>query len=98
MRGQCPMKNLEFLHVIYILSKNLRLQSLKDSVSTAYYSVQLRLINTRFVSYNDRALLFSRLPNMMHASYSPSPFPSVFAYCKRSKTGGGNSLGTRLGV
>ena len=25
------------------------------------------------------------------------PSPSVFAYCKRSNTGGGNSLGTRLG-
>jgi len=28
---------------------------------------------------------------------SPRPSPSVFAYCKRSNTGGGNGLGTRLG-
>jgi len=27
---------------------------------------------------------------------SPRPSPSVFAYCKRSNTGGGNGLGTRL--
>jgi len=31
-----------------------------------------------------------------HVTTPPRPSPSVFAYCKRSKTGGGNSLGTRL--
>jgi len=29
---------------------------------------------------------------------SPRPSPSIFAYCKRSNTGGGNSLGTRLEI
>ena len=71
------MKNLKFLHVIYILSKNLRLQCLKDSVNTAHYSVQLRLINTRFVSYNDRALLFSRQPDMMRLIL-PALSPPLF--------------------
>ena len=31
-----------------------------------------------------------------HMTGSPRPSPSVFAYCKWSNTGGGNSLGTRL--
>jgi len=31
-----------------------------------------------------------------HVTKSPRPSPSVFTYCKPSKTGGGNSLGTRL--
>ena len=31
-----------------------------------------------------------------HMTKSPNPPHSIFAYCKRSKTGGGNSLGTRL--
>jgi len=31
-----------------------------------------------------------------YVTKSPSPPHSIFAYCKRSKTGGGNSLGTRL--
>ena len=32
-----------------------------------------------------------------HVVRNPRPSPSVFAYCKRSKTGGGKGLGTRLG-
>ena len=32
-----------------------------------------------------------------HVIKSPRPSPSVFAYCKQSKTGGGNGLGMRLG-
>ena len=32
----------------------------------------------------------------LHVTKSPRPSPSVFAYCKPSNTGGGNSLGTRL--
>ena len=31
-------------------------------------------------------------------SLSPRPSPSVCAYCKRSKTGAGNGLGTRLHI
>ena len=40
----------------------------------------------------------SRLPNVTHVTLFPRPSPSVFAYSMRSKTGGGNSLGTRLGL
>ena len=40
----------------------------------------------------------SCLPDIKHVTLSPRPSPSVFAYCKQSKTGGGNSLGTRLQV
>ena len=36
------------------------------------------------------------LPDITHVTRSPRPSPSVFAYCKRSNTGGGNGLGTRL--
>ena len=32
-----------------------------------------------------------------HVMKFPRPSPSVFAYCKRSKTGGVEGLGTRLG-
>ena len=38
----------------------------------------------------------SRLPDVTHVTLSPRPSPSVFAYRMRSKTGGGNGLGTRL--
>ena len=38
-----------------ILSKNLRLQHSKDNINTACCPVDSRLINTRFVSYNNRA-------------------------------------------
>ena len=48
------------------------------------------------MSYNDRALPPSRLPDVMHVTLSPRPSPSVLAYCKQSKNGGGNDLGTRL--
>lgn len=33
-----------------------------------------------------------------HVTKSPRPSPSILSYCKRSSTGEGNSLGTRLGV
>ena len=39
----------------------------------------------------------SRLPYIMDMTLSPRPPPSIFAYCKRSKTGGRNGLGKRLG-
>ena len=61
-----------------ILSKTLRLKCLKDSVNTARYSVDSRLINTRFVSYKDWAsppsCLPSRLADVMHMTLSPSRF------------------------
>ena len=38
----------------------------------------------------------SRLPDVMHVTHSSRPSPSVFAYCKWSKTGGSNGLGTRI--
>ena len=47
-------------------------------------------IYAELVSYNDRSLPPSRLPDVTHVTLSPS----IFAYCKRSKTGGGNSLET----
>ena len=43
----------------------------------------------------DRAPPPSRLPDVTHVTLSPRPSPP-FLYCKRSKTGGGNGLGTRL--
>ena len=52
------------------------------------------------MSYNDRSLpplrLPSRLPDVTHVTLSPRPSPFAFVYCKQSKTGGGNNLGTRL--
>ena len=59
--------------------------------------VDSRLINAKFVNYNDRAPPPSRLPDVTHVTLSPRPSPP-FLYWKRSKTGGGNGLGTRLGV
>jgi len=35
------------------------------------------------------------VPDVMSCDQIPKAFPSVFAYCKRSNTGGGNGLGTR---
>ena len=69
---------------------------MKDSVNTVRCSVDSRLIIAKFVSYNDQALPLSCLPDVTHMTLSPRPSPSVFAYCKRPKTGGGNGLGTRL--
>ena len=37
-------------------------------------------------------------PPVLALTKSPRPPPSVFAYCKRSKTGSGSGLGTRLEV
>ena len=37
------------------------------------------------------------LPDITYVNISPRPSPFIFAYCKCSKTGGRNSLGTRLG-
>ena len=34
----------------------------------------------------------------LHVTRSPRPSPAVFAYCKRSNTGSGNGLGTRLDI
>ena len=52
------------------------------------------------MSYNDRSQppsrLPSRLPDVMHVTFSPRPSPSLFAYSMQSKIGGGNGLGTRL--
>ena len=36
------------------------------------------------------------MAHVTHACDSLRPFPSVFAYCKQSKTGGGNDLGSTL--
>ena len=38
----------------------------------------------------------SRLPDVTHVTLSPRPSPSVFAYCKQSKTGGGNEATDHL--
>ena len=51
------------------------------------------------MSYNDQSPpplhLPSRLPDVTHVTLSPRPSPSVFAYCKRSKTGGRKVLGNK---
>ena len=56
-----------------ILSKDLRLKRLKDSVNTARCSVDLKLINASFVSYNDQAppplmSISSCLPDVTHVT------------------------------
>ena len=38
----------------------------------------------------------SYLPDVTHVTLSPRPSPSVFAYCKQSKTGGGNEANIKL--
>ena len=38
----------------------------------------------------------SCLPDVMHVTLPPRPSPLIFAYCKQTKAGGGNGLGTRL--
>ena len=48
----------------------------------------------RTFSKNSASLIFG-IPNN-HVMKFPRPSPSVFAYCKRSKTGGVEGLGTRL--
>ena len=70
------------------------------SVNTAHYLVDSRLINARFVSYDDQAppplCLPSCPPDVMHVTFSPRPSPSVFANWKQSKTGSGTDLGMGL--
>ena len=51
----------------------------------------------RFFVGHHPTRLPSRLPDIMDMTLSPRPPPSIFAYCKRSKTGGRDGLGTRLG-
>ena len=77
-RGQCLTKNLEVLLVIS-WPKTWDL-ILKDSINTAHYSVDSRLINTRFMSYNNRAHpLMSILTSIWHhARDSPRLPPSVW--------------------
>ena len=77
-----------------ILSKNLRLSRSKDSVNTAHYLVHSRLINTRFVSNNNRAP--PPYVYLTSCTWLFQAFPLRFAYCKQSKTVGGNGLGMRL--
>ena len=65
---------------------------------------RLEADNAKFVSYNCRSppplCLPSRLPSLLpdvtHVTPSPRPSTSIFAYCKQSKIGGDNGLGTRL--
>ena len=81
-----------------ILSKTLRLKHLKD-VNNACCLVDSRLINARFVSYDNRAPPPSRLyPHdyLMSCTWLFLPGLPCLAYCKQSKTGGGNGLGMRL--
>jgi len=61
--------------------------------------------NTRWLVNAKRELLLLGtspvcLPSVylmsLHVTKSPRPSPSIFTYWKRSNTGGGNSLGTRL--
>ena len=59
---------------------------------TKYYKKDFKIL--RQVPPPSR--LPSHLPDVMHMTLSPRPSPSDFAYSVRSKTGGGNSLGTRL--
>ena len=79
--GQCLTKNLEVLKS----HPRTEMVTLEDSVNTARCSVDLRLIIVKFVNYNNRVPSPSRLPNVTHVILSPTPSPSVFACCKRSK-------------
>ena len=79
MRERCPTKNLE---VILVIS---RPRTWDGNVQrTVRCSVDSRLIN--------RASPSSCLPDVTHVTFSQA-FPSVFAYCKRSKTGDGVERG-----
>ena len=53
----------------------------KDSFNTARCSVDSRLINAKFVSYNDQvpppSRLPSRLPDVMHVTLSPRLPPGM---------------------
>ena len=55
------------------------------NINRAVNLVDLRLITTRFVSYNDQAPPPSCLPDVIHVNLSPRPSLSVFAHCKQSK-------------
>ena len=59
-----------------------------------YYKKDLKILHRA----SPPSCLPSCLPDIMHGIFSPKPSPSIFAYCKWSKTGGGNSLGTQLWV
>ena len=56
--------------------------------------VDSRLINAKFVSYNNWAPPPICLPSvyltLLHVAKSLRPSPSIFGYCKQSKTGGRN--------
>ena len=73
----------------------------KGSVTTAPCSAHSRLINVQFVKYyNSQALqplCAYPLSTWQHCTWEISQaFRSEFAYWKRSKTGGGEGLGTWL--
>ena len=103
--GQCPTKNLEFL-----LVKSCPRTWDCNNGNTAC-SVDSRLINAKFVNYNNRALppltstwrhacvsisQASLVPRPSGDKTTPRPSPSIFAYCKWSKTGGRNGLATSI--
>ena len=79
-----------------ILSKNLRLWHSKRQCQYSSLFDRLEADQSKAceLQWSGTAPLMS---TWRHArDFSPRPSPSVFAYCKRSKTGSGNGLGTSL--
>ena len=67
--GQCPTKNPKVLLVQELETVTLE----RQRVNTARCSVDSRLTNTKFVSYNDWVPPNSRLPDVTHVTLSPRP-------------------------
>ena len=85
---------------------NFALISLESTKQLAVLMLCFECYSFKFLDKKERlqdsssgtAPLMSTLtsPDVTHVTLSPRPSPSVFAYCKRSNTGRGNGLGTRL--
>ena len=96
--GGGRMENLKALSCI--ISPRAEGQSVSLSVSIPFAIHSTRDRSTRNGNYYCPAPFHVCLPSVYlmspHMTKSPRPSPSVFAYCKRSNTGGGNGLGMRL--
>jgi len=97
IRQGSPMRNLEALS--NTISLRAGGQSVSKAVSIPSVVHSARDGSTRNGNFYCRAPPPICLPSVyltLHITKSPRPSPSIFAYCKRSNTGGGNGLGTRL--
>ena len=85
--GGSARRRMSRSFLLYLVQK---LETVTFERQRQYSSLFGRLeadINSKFVNYDDWVPPLSHLLDITHMTLSPKPFPSVFAYCKQSKTG-----------